>query len=731
MYGQATTATRALYRRVLAAALAAALAVPGVSTLAESEDRTGVIEEIVVTASKRESNLQDLPLSINAFGSERLEDSGVQNIEAVQYLAAGIKIGDYLGQSIVTMRGIGVQQLAAGAATGSAVHVDGVYRSSRYDTSRPYFDMERIEVLRGPQGTLYGRNATGGTINVITRAPTEEFEIGGRATVGNYNLVQTEGHLSGPIAGSVLGRFAFKTTNRDGFTKNLFNGKRWNDADQMSFRGKLEYRASDRLTLLLTADRSTDDSVQVAHLERFAPDRPTVIELTYPGAYLPTALAATRRVVNHDAPTSQTVDTEGVSVRVDLDLGIATLTSLTAWRHVDYNGKFDIDYTNANAAFFRNWPVDNETLSQEFNLVSASGGAVDWVIGAFYFVEDIYTIIDLRGGRGIDYVLGAPRIDTDAWAVFADGTYRINDSLDLTVGARYSSEDKELEEFLSIPLFRIMNTDELAERYSSFTPKIALTWHVRDNVSLYATIARGFKSGGFNSFLMQGSGFDPEEVTNYEIGMKSILADGRLSLNWSLFSMDYEDLQVFQVVMLPGVVGTSTNIVTNAGQSDIDGIELEILAEPVDGLTIDLNASYLDATYGELWLPTIYADSTVNVEGNHLVGAPKWAYNVGVARSFPVGAWGTGAVRVEYSWQDQVYFRPHNEERISMDDYGLVNLRVTFRDAAGRWTYTLFGANLTDELIVAYQNLTTGDNFPIQNAFTPPRTYGLSIGANF
>ncbi|MCS5583904.1 MAG: TonB-dependent receptor [Pseudomonadales bacterium] len=698
------------------------------SSVSDSE----FMEEIVVTATKRTSRMQDLPISINAFGSDRLQDSAVNSIEDVQYLTAGLKIGDYLGQSVVTIRGIGTQQLVPGFESGAAIHLDGVYLSSRYDTARPYFDVERIEVLRGPQGTLYGRNATGGNINVITKAPSDELEVGAKVTVGNYDLIQTEGYLSGPITDNLLARFAFKSTKRDGFTKNLFNNQKWNDADQASFRGKLEYRASDRVTVGLTVDRNSDDSTHVAHLERFAPDQPTQNELNNPDAFIPTALGATKRLVNHDYDTYQTVETQGASVTVTVDFDNATLTSITGWRDASQKSAFDIDYSNAPAAFFRDWSVDNETLSQEFNLVSTGGGAWNWVIGGFYFTEDASSIVDVRSSTGLDLLLSAPKLDSDAWAVFAEVTYQFSDDLELTIGARYSEEEKEMEESIEITTFGLLaGQDSLKEDYSSFTPKIALTYQLSDRTTMYATVARGFKAGGFNPYFLQGSGFEPEEVTNYEIGMKSIYANGRVRVNWSLFSMDYEDLQVFQIVQLASAFGTSSNIVTNAGDSDIDGIELEIRAEPVDNLHIDFNASYLDATYGELFLPTIDATSTVNVEGNHLVAAPKISYNIGIARTWNIGDWGTGSIRVEYSWQDKVYFRPHNEERISMDDYGLVNLRISFRDASERWNYTFFGENLSDELIVAHQNLTTGDNFPIQNAFMAPRTYGLAVSVNF
>ena len=707
----------------------------GGSALAEDANSgsgggTDYIEEIVVTATKRTSRLQDLPLSINAFVADRLQDSNVNLIEDIQYLAAGLKIGDYLGQSIVTIRGIGTQQLIPGFESGAAIHLDGVYLSSRYDTARPYFDMERIEVLRGPQGTLYGRNATGGNINIINKAPTEDLEVGAKVTVGNYDLIQTEGYLSGPITDNLLARFAFKTTKRDGFTKNLFNGQKWNDADQASFRGKLEYRASDRVTVGLTVDRSSDGSTHVAHLERFAPDQPTGVELANPDAFIPTALGATKRLVNHDSPTYQTVETEGALLRITVDFDSATLTSITARRDAYFSSAFDVDYSNVDNSFFRDWTVEYETLSQEFNLVSTGDGALNWVIGGFYFTEDASSDIDFIIS-GLDVLLRAPKIDTDAWAVFADVTYRFNDAWELTVGARYSEEEKEMDESVSIPLFGITNANSLKEDYNSFTPKIALTYQASDRTMMYATVAQGFKGGGFNPYFLQGSGFDPEEVTNFEIGMKSIYANGRVSVNWSLFSMDYEDLQVFQIVQIAGAIGAASNIVTNAGDSDIDGIELEIRAEPVDNLTIDFNVSYLDATYGELFLPTIDASSTVNVEGNQLVGTPEWAFNIGIANTWSLGDWGTGSIRVEYSWQDQVYFRPHNEERISMDDYGLVNLRISFRDASESWNYTFFGENLTDELIVAHQNLSKGDNFPIQNAFMAPRTYGLAVSVNY
>ncbi len=409
-----------LLKRLGTAIATAIFATSGASALAAddltSDGSEAVIEEVIVTATKRSVSLRDLPMSIDAFNSERLSESGVQDINDLQYLAAGLRIGEYQGKSLVSIRGIGNQQLSEGAEGGAAIHVDGVYLGSRFDQSRSYFDLERVEVLRGPQGTLYGRNATGGAINIITRAPTETFEGGFKATAGNYSLGQFEGFLSGPLVDdNILGRVAVKWKDQEGFTKNIFNGERYDNADVASIRAKLEFVGKENFTADLVFDLSRDDGVQVAVAERFDPSVLSAGEAV--GGFLPTAQGADRRIVAHDGDNFQEIETEGASLRLAWDFENATLTSLTAYRSMSYLGSYDVDYTDFNGANFREFVVNTDQISQEFNLASTGTGSLQWILGAYYFEQESDTHIYLSVPGlfgGYEMFFEAPEITADA-----------------------------------------------------------------------------------------------------------------------------------------------------------------------------------------------------------------------------------------------------------------------------------------------------------------------------
>ena len=716
-----------------------------ISTLAADDSTTNgsntEIDEIIVTATKRSASLRDLPMSIEAFNSEQLSERGVQNINDLQYQAAGLRIGEYQGKALVSIRGIGNQQLSEGAEGGAALHLDGVYLGSRFDQSRGYFDLERVEVLRGPQGTLYGRNATGGAINIITRAPTEAFEGGFKTTIGNYNLGQFEGFLSGPLVdNNILGRVAVKLKAHDGFTQNLYNGERYDNADVASIRAKLKFVGKENFSADLVFDLNKDDGVQVAHTERFDPSVPAGGEAF--GGFLPTALSADQRVVAHDADTFQEIETEGASLRLAWDFENATLTSLTAYRSMSYLGSYDVDYTDYNGAYFREFVVNSDQMSQEFNLASIGTGSLQWILGAFYFEQEsdshIYMPVPGQFG-GYQLFFEAPEITADAYALYGEVNYEISDRLKVDFGARYSREKKTLIESQYIPEF-FFYPPEIAvdDAWTDFTPKVAVTYDLDDNSMFYATISKGFKAGGVNTFALQDSAFDAEKVTNYEAGLKRSYLDSKFNVDLSIFRMDYTDLQVFQITNIAAGTGTnlSINTVTNAGSSIIQGIELGFQARPTERISIDGNISFLDATYDELELTALKpgADGqpqNEDVSGNRLAGAPEWSANLGVTYAMDVGEWGTARLRGEYSFQDQVYFRPHNEDRVSQDAYSLANLRLIFLDRESRWQYTLYAENLTDELIVAHQNLSSGVPYDLQNIFMPPRTYGLSVNLNY
>ncbi len=674
---------------------------------ADLKDTGFVLEEIIVTATKRSSSMQDVPMSINAFSGDRLEQSGVAEIQDLPFLAAGLHVTEAFGNVQLTLRGVGTNQIPPGAEPGVASHRDGVYLGHRPDIGLSFFDIERIEVLRGPQGTLYGRNATGGAVNIITKDPTEEFEAGGRVTFGNYSLVETEGYVSGSLIEDKLsGRVAFTTRKRDGYLTNLHDGSKLDDDDTAAVRAKLRYTPSESFKLDLGLDygRSNGFPFEVIGL-------------------LPTA-----RTVNVDADNIMDVKVWGANALAEWNFENVTLTSVTGYRELDLFLAKDFDYSPNSSSLAKEIFQDSWQFSQELTLSSAGDSPLEWIVGGYYFTSELTEYIDFRlPGLGATLYIITPELSGTAYAVFGEASYPIIENLTLTVGARYSEEDKYVHQ--SSEGFGALNVEMIDSKWTAFTPKAALSYEFNDALTAYVTVGKGFKGGGYLLNTLQGRSFDPEKVTNYEAGIKALLLDERLRFNMSVFHMDYSDLQV-KVFRIHPITGGIINGVDNAAASKIRGAEIEIDARPTDALSIDGNLSYLDASY-KSWPDAIdinRGSATFDVSGNRMISSPRWVVNLGASYMVPVGDWGTATLRGEYSYKSRIYFTPFEEQPLSQKPVSVVNARLTFAEADGQWQIAAYVKNVTDELMASE---TRGNALnPISNLL-PPRTYGVSVGYNF
>ncbi len=681
------------------------------------------IEEITVTATKRAANMQDIPISINAFDGDRLASSGIDDLRDLQFIAAGVQIGGTGPNTNVTIRGVGGDQLTPGSSSGVAVHLDGIYLSQKSMLNTALFDIERIEILRGPQGTLYGRNATGGSINIVSKAPNVDETAGIKMTVGNYDLIESEGYLNGAISENLTARLAGKIVKRDGYTADDFADNDLDHADSRSIRGKLRYEPTDSFTLDITADYTKDKSFPAPIVSRGFADVPTVGEIF--GGTL-----STGRRRNADVRERQEIEAWGVSVRSEWDLGSSVLTSLTGYRDTEYDEILDGDGTEVNAFSGGNFR-QSEQFSQEFNLSSSDAETFDWIVGAFLFYEDeSFDFITPVPALGFTFIGGAPDIESTAYALFAEVTYPISDRLTAIVGARYSYEEKEMEEFGG--LVGALDFDELEDDWTSFTPKVSLTYAYNDDVNVYATISRGFKAGGFNATLLQGDGFGPEKVINYEVGLKSTLLDRRLRTNVSLFHMDYEDLQV-QVQRVNPLTGIATTAIDNAAEATIRGLELELQAQVTDSFSFDGNVSYLDATYDDYTaVDGLRGGASFDLSGGNLQSAPEWSASLGLQFDTDIENWGSITARGEYNFQDEMSFSPFGDDLRSQGSNYRVNLHVAFESADGRWSMAVFGNNITDERAARFLFISPPTAGLLKSEYLhSPRTYGASLGYSF
>lgn len=721
-----------------ALAFAAAGALRPDVALAQAADASPVIEELVVTAEKREQNLQEVPVAISAFSGERIERTGARSIVDIQFLAAGLNFGqERAGGLRTSIRGISSN---VGVESGVATHLDGVYLVNRFDQTGAFLDVARVEVLRGPQGTLYGRNATGGAINIITRDPTRDAEAGAQVTVGNYSLIETQGFVSGPIFGEkVRGRLAFKTSDLPGYGSNRYDGTRVNGANSISGRGKLDFDVSETLLVQASADYTRLQSTYADEVSRIFPTVPLGPENR--GFSIATGYDS-----NRNRPNEQDITAYGGRINIRWELGAVTLTSLTGHRRLASDGAIDIDASPDDNGYFKINRSRNSELTQEFNLASNGEGPLRWIVGAYYMDNEA------RGYRDVPVPSLRTEIfsnlisyRTKAYALFGQATYEFTPALSLTAGGRYSDEknrDLETRQLLGAP----MTTLRQGNGFSSFTPKVTLQWKASEDVNLYATYAKGFKSGGFNPGNNDPSSFSPEKVTNYEAGLKSLLLDRALMLNLAAFYMDYDDLQVSTLIIIPP--GTPATRVVNAAKARIKGIEADFRARFGDHLSLDGNVSYLDAKYRDFAGasdgigPTTFpfdlplAPRARSASGNRMVAAPKFSTNIGADYRFAdVGGW-TPVLRGEYSYQSRIYYTPFENLRgVSQKPAGVVNARLEFRNEENDWSLAFWGRNLTDERIISNQ-LEANDGANATGLFRsttyrPPRTYGVTIGKAF
>lgn len=722
------------------------------------------IGEIVVTAQKRSESLQKVPLAITAVGAEALQRSGITDLQGVTAAVPNLNLGQQVGVAKIALRGIGLESLQPGAEGSIAFHVDGVFISRSVAALASFYDVEQVEVLRGPQGTLYGRNATGGSINLRTRNPTEELTGYAKLTVGNYSRIVAEGAISGAIVPGVLtARVAFQTQDRDGYGKNIVTGNDIDDLNSRAVRGSLRFTPSDELTVDIKADyyRQNDNSGGYHYLGSGGFSAPGV-PLTPTGLAIGGAVATSNiRDIANDMDPANRMSFWGTSGKMSYDLGgDIELVSLTAYRELRYRTRTDLDSTSAQLSVLHQGEQDWQ-FSQELQL-SGKGDRFNWLIGGFYFREND------RGQLAIplnNLVVGFPEpgafvrgyygggyIKTDALAAFGQATYEIFDNLRLTLGARYSTEKKTNRDESAFDVFTptdpttpaavVLATPASAQviernkRFNSFTPKIALDYQLTPSVLLYASWSKGFKSGTYSlgSFIPP---VNPEKVSAVEGGMKATLFDRRLRLNLAGFYYDYTDLQVGKVV------GQIT-VLENAATARIYGLEAEAQAILTDRIEIDANASWLHARfksyvsadpgrpYGSGQVTDDLGQSAFDLAGNTLGQSPDFSFFVGAQYKVPTDSAGDFTLRGEVSYRSRSYFTPFNVDYVSQPAFAKVNAFLNWTSTDERVNGSLFVKNLTNKTTIGSAYVSSAlFGFPINGYLEEPRTYGIRVGYQF
>ncbi|MBW2366620.1 MAG: TonB-dependent receptor [Deltaproteobacteria bacterium] len=482
-----------------------------------------ILEETVVTATKTgETELQKTPIAITAFSAEALKNSGTTSIKGLSLMVPGLTMSANESFAQPYIRGIGTQLPFTGADTSVAVYLDGVYLGRSVSHFIDFIDVERVEVLRGPQGTLYGRNATGGAFNIVTMAPTTEWTGRISAGFGDYSQYRVEGTVSGPIVDDkVLARFSIMDAQHDGYMDNIGVGPDPLDENVTALHGSLQFNISDNLQAVLSGDYSKSDDAGVA------------MKATHPMG-LPFLLGAQWIddfwTVNLGDPQWSEIELSGAAAKISLNLpSDMAFTSISSFRHIFIDMQTDVDATEVRMLKTVFGATGNEAdqFTQEFQL-TGKWGRVNWVAGLFYFWEEDYEDWDLDITDVVpDFIMYYDAWnETNAYAAFGQATYQVSDKISLTAGLRYSYEEKDWKLIVS-DTYTPAVTQILSTKWDAVTPKFGIDYQVSEEMLLYASITRGFKSGGYNVVAVQNA-YDPEFIWSYEIGLKSDWLANRL-----------------------------------------------------------------------------------------------------------------------------------------------------------------------------------------------------------
>lgn len=662
-------------------------------------------DQVTVTATRTgTADIQTTGVAITALDTKTLDQGAIERIEHLAGLVPTLSVSQTPGDTpLLSLRGIGSNSAVPGTDPNVTLHVDGVYLAGGTMIALDFLDVERVEVLRGPQGTLFGRNSVGGTVNIVTRQPTNALETRARLTAGNYDKLRVEGAISGPLVrNKIMGSFAFLRGSRDGFVLDLDHPDHaLGSEDTWAGRGQLRFVFRSRHDLLVSGDYSSARGVPLTLARPLAPNPAP----PNPAFDVPDDFWSVRPNDLSERRNRQS----GASARLTMRLGdTTTLTSLTAYRDGDYRLFVDSDTTENLVATTRTSSAARQ-VSQELTLAQQTA-RWSWIGGGFWLDERSRGPFELTR---IDFGIQAriqSTINADAWALFGQTRYSLSDRVAVTGGLRYSREREEAHSVggaflrgtsIALPMSRYDVIDATVD--DAWTPKASIELDASRDTFVFLSATRGFKSGGINiTARAPGKAFRPELAWSYEAGLKRTLPGGRGRVNASVFYVDYRDLQVVSFVDV-GVVDVS-----NAGRATSKGIEVEGTLAAGRRLQFQGSVAWLDAVYGryeavERGLGRI--DST----GNRLREAPEWSGGGSAIYEFQPAAIGTVSVRGDVSWQSRVFFSPSNTAVQSQAAYGLVHARTSFVPRSRRWEVSVYVRNLGRQEYVTATWEATGD----------------------
>jgi iron complex outermembrane receptor protein len=648
------------------------------------------LERAVVTAGKTgERDVFTTPIAVSVLPASELQRVQIHNVEQLAGRAPSVTFSQNTGFAQLTIRGIGTNAVFAGSDPSSAVYVDGVYLARPAMVLADFLDLDRVEVLRGPQGTLYGRNAVGGALNILTRPPTNQMEASARVDVGSSDLVRAEARASGPIVqDKLLGSVSFLRGVREGFVRDLNHPDHpLGGEDVTAARGKLHVVFNRNSNLLLSADLTHRDPAPLVYAKVLAVKPGFVVDNPADLHEVRTSTLAEGRNLQY-----------GGAARFTMNLAPATtLTSLTAYRRLDYDLIVDADITELNLTISE--PGETQHQISEEITISQQRGRISWIGGMFVLDElDRQSTLVPFPVAGLENRL-LPEVAANSLAGFGQATVDVTSRLAMTGGLRYTRERKSIDNAgglftlehpqVPVPGATYAYTDAIS--HAAWTPKVGLDVTIAKSTLAYASATRGFKSGGFNLASPEpGRGYAPEWAWSYEAGVKTTVANGRARMSAAVFKTDYTDLQVMSTFR-PGVIDIS-----NAAAATIQGVEVEGEMQLRPALRAGGHVAWLDAKYDQ-YMAVGAGGITTDVAGHRLSNAPEWSGRVWIEWATDIRRAGVLSLRADSRWQSTVYFTPFNDTVQRQRPYGLLELSADLESRGGGFSVGAFARNLTNE----------------------------------
>lgn len=712
----------------------AALAIVGASPVMAQEasafePQAAAVADIVVTAQRREQRLQDVPLAVSAFSMESLEDGKVESLLNLDGKVPNVvlaPVGAYPFASAFYIRGLGYADVESSFEPSVGVELDGVYLSRNVGAVQDFFDIGGVTILRGPQGTLYGRNTIGGVVSVQSRRPSFDFGARAQATFGSNGRQELRAGVEGALVEDRLaGKFSFLTKTYDGYIKN-YDGRDMGAQDVTSMRGALLWTPTASFDVTLIVDYTKDKGTGTAFENASLPS------MVLPGFGEPADTDGDPFLSHVGDDIFSDLEALGVTLNANWDLGPVKLTSITGYRKTDTEVLSDFDGTPTPFMTVHR-DETHDQFSQELRLASNTDGPLTYVVGAYYMTQEY----DIATGQ-FGTVFGSPTAGStiytqqkaDSWAVFGQADYEVLPGLTVTAGGRYSKEEKT---FTTQPLF-YPNAETFEASFDDFSPKVGVSYKWSDALMTYTQYSRGFRAGGFNgragSFLAVGP-YDSETVDSYEVGVKSDLFDRRLRLNAAVFTSDYQDMQQSVQQLIPGTLINQT-LVSNVGAATISGFEAEATALLTDVFTISASVGYLDASYDEFMADLGDGLGVIDRTYLPMPYAPKWSNSVtfNYKDDFDFGRV-TAQASVRHMTDMYTSFSTLNAttDLTMRQSNTVVDGSLSLELPDGRWRVSLWGKNLTDELVI---NNTFGVGALLASrVYQPPREIGVDLSLTF